>query len=567
MDGGSLWSLLGGRSRGRGSGGAGAARRRVAGYVAVAIVLMIVYTVLYRWGMAAFEDRQLTYLESMVVVVETMTTTGFGEDANVWSTPYMWGLVLVMMLSGVTLIFLALPVFLVPLVEEALRTSPPKGADGTGHVLICTYTPRGETLVQELESVGVPYVIVEPSYETAAELYEDDYNVVYGNPERVADLKDANVGAARALVADANDETNASIILSAREAAPDLRIVSLVEDATAADYHQYAGANRVVSPRRLLGESLASKATTSISTELGGAIEVGEDFEIAELLVHRGSPLVGKTVAESEIGERTGANIIGAWFRGEFVSPPSPDGVIDEHTVLLVAGREPQLEQLKRFTLSETRDFRRGQVVVAGYGVVGTTAHDRLTASDTPNVVVDKEDKPGVDVVGDATEQETLQEADIPGSRTVILALDNDRTAMFATLAIKQVAPSAEVIARANEPESISKLYRAGAEYVLSLATVSGRMLASTILDEEVISPDTQIEVVRTQAPALAGKSLAESDVRARTGCTVIAAERNGSLITDVGPDFTVQPEDTLVVAGIDADVNRFNELAGVQSR
>jgi K+/H+ antiporter YhaU regulatory subunit KhtT len=102
---------------------------------------------------------------------------------------------------------------------------------------------------------------------------------------------------------------------------------------------------------------------------------------------------------------------------------------------------------------------------------------------------------------------------------------------------------------------------------VLSLATVSGRMLASTILDEEVISPDTQIEVVRTQAPALAGKSLAESDVRARTGCTVIAAERNGSLITDVGPDFVVRPEDTLVVAGIDADVNRFNELGGVPSR
>jgi K+/H+ antiporter YhaU regulatory subunit KhtT len=110
----------------------------------------------------------------------------------------------------------------------------------------------------------------------------------------------------------------------------------------------------------------------------------------------------------------------------------------------------------------------------------------------------------------------------------------------------------------------MSKLYRAGAEYVLSLATVSGRMLAGTILEEEVISPQTQVEVVRTEAPGLAGYTLAEADVRARTGCTVIAVERNGRLVTDVGPDFQLQADDDLVVAGIDEDVNRFNELAGV---
>jgi Trk K+ transport system NAD-binding subunit len=560
-------SLFGGSRRGgrHRDSDANAARRRVLGYVAVALALMIVYTVLYRWGMATFESRQLGYLESMVVVVETMTTTGFGEDAGVWSTPFMWGLTIVMMLSGVGLIFLALPVFLVPLVEDALRTDPPTATEQSDHVIICTYTSRGETLVQELDSIDVPYVIVDPDRDTAVKLHERGYDVVHGDPESVSDLEAANATSARALVADSDDETNASIILSARETAPELRVVSLVEDSAVADYHRYAGADRVVSPRRLLGESLASKATTSISTELGGAIEVGEDFEIVELLVQRGSPLVGRTIAESEIGERTGANIIGAWFRGEFVSPPSPSAVIDENTVLLVSGREAQLERLKGLTLSETRDIRRGQVVVAGYGIVGMTAHEQLVSADMPNVVVDEVEKPGVDVVGDATEQRTLQKADLPASRTVILALDDDRTAIFATLAIKQVAPGAEVIARANEPENISKLYRAGAEYVLSLATVSGRMLASTLLNEEVIAPDTQVEVVRTEAPALVGHSLAEVDVRARTGCTVIAAERNGQLVTDVGPKFVVQPQDVLVVAGIDDDVNRFNKLADVE--
>jgi Trk K+ transport system NAD-binding subunit len=475
----------------------------------------------------------------------------------------MWLLSLAMMLSGVTLIFLALPVFLVPLVEEALRTDPPEVTDLSDHVVICTYTPRGEMLVQELTAMDVPYVVLEPDRETAVELYEDDGSVVHGDPEHVSDLRAAGIERARALVADADDETNASVVLSAREVAPDLRIVSLVEDARTADYHRYAGADRVVSPRHMLGESLASKATTSISTELGDAVEVGEDFEIAELLVQRGSPLAGRTVAESRVGEHSGANIIGAWFRGEFVSPPDPDAIIDEHTVLLVTGREAQLERLKELTLSDTREFRRGLVIVAGYGEVGQTAHEKLTSSDRPSVVVDVEEKPGVDVVGDVTDERTLEEADAGAAHSVILAIDDDRTAVFATLALKQVAPGAEVIARANEAGSISKLYRAGADYVLSLATVSGRLLASSILEEEVISPETQIDVVRTEAPDLVGRTLAEADVRARTGCTVIAVERDGRLVTNVGPEFRVRRGDDLVVAGVDADVNRFNELAG----
>ena len=394
------------------------------------------------------------------------------------------------------------------------------------------------------------YVVVESDRERARELDADGYSVVHGDPKSVADLRDANVEAAVALVADADDETNASIILSARQAADDIRVISLIEDADLADYHRYAGADSVVSPRRILGESLASKAATSVSTDLGDAVEIAEDFEIVELLVQRGAEIEGETIADLGIGREAGVNVIGGWFRGEFVSPPPPDEVIDEHTILLVTGRERQIDRLKELTLSEARRYRRGTVVV-GNGEIGSTAADALAVAEVPSVVVD------------ITERQTIHEAGVSDARSVILALDNDTTTVFATLVINQVAPGIEIIARANEAESIPKLYRAGAEYVLALATVSGRMLASNLLDEEVIAPEAQLEIVRTHAPALVGTSLAEADVRARTNCTVIAAERNGELVTEVGPDFVVQTDDTLVVAGPDRDVNRFNELVG----
>jgi Trk K+ transport system NAD-binding subunit len=539
------------------------ARRRVLIYLALAAVVMLAYAGVYQWAMATFEGTQVGYVESLHVVVETFTTTGYGEDANRWSTNQLWLLMMVMQFTGLALFFLTLPLFLVPLVENALRTAPPTSTSLTDHVVICEFTPRGDTLVGELESMDREYVVVESDRERARELDADGYSVIHGDPEAVETLADANATAAVALVADADDETNASIILSAKEVDADLRVISLIEDATLADYHRYAGADSVVSPRRRLGGGRASKAATSISTDLGDAVEIAEDFEIVELLVQRGAEVEGATIADSGIGENAGVNIIGAWFRGEFASPPPPDEVIDEHTILLVTGREAQVERLKELTLSEARRYRRGRVVVVGNGEVGSTAADALIAAEVPTVVVDREDKPGVDVVGDITDRQTIDEAGVADARSVILALDNDTTAVFATLVINQVAPGIEIIARANEAGSISKLYRAGAEYVLALATVSGRMLASNLLDEEVIAPEAQLEIVRTTAPALIGTSLAEADVRARTNCTVIAAERNGELLTEVGPDFVVQTDDTLIVAGPDRDVNRFNELVG----
>jgi Trk K+ transport system NAD-binding subunit len=324
-------------------------------------------------------------------------------------------------------------------------------------------------------------------------------------------------------------------------------------------YHRYAGADEVLSPRQLIGESLAKKVTAGITPRLDGAIEIDEDFDIVELPVQAGSEIVGRTVEESGIREETGANIVGAWFRGEFVSPPPPQARIDDQTILVVAGSEVQLAQLKEVTLSERRQFGGGHVIVAGFGEVGSTVAEYVDERET--VIVDRNDRAGVDVVGDVTEEETLRRAGIETASTVILAISDDTEAVFATLVLRELAPDVEVIARADATETVRKLYQAGADYVLALATVAGRMLASSILDEDVISFDQQVELVRIDCGRLAGRTLAEADVRAETGVTVLAVERDGDTITDVGPDFRIEDDDALVVAGTDADMSRFSSF------
>lgn len=534
-------------------------RRRTAVYLTAIAAVILVYAIAYHEAMRAFEGEQQTFLHSLQIVVETFTTTGFGSDSP-WESDAMNLLVIVMDITGVLLIFTALPAFVFPLFEEMLSTTPPTAVeDLSGHVVVCAHTSRGRVLRNELVAFDMPYVFVVEDEDEAIDLHEDGEPVVHGDPEDVDTLRAANTERANALVADADDETNASVVLSAREVSETLRVVSLVEDEDVADYHRYAGADEVISPRRALGESLGAKATQTVSDELGEAVELGEHFEVAELLVHRDSPLAGRTVADAGVGERTGANIIGAWVRGEFESPPDPDRVLDEHTVVLAAGSEEQLEALKRLTLSETRRHRRGPVIVAGYGVVGRAAATELAATEEV-VVVDLEDKYGVDVVGDVTDRTTLEEAGIDEARSVLIALGSDTTTVFTALAVKQVAPEVEIIARANDPESVPKLYRAGAGYVLALSTVSGRMLASYLLEEDVLRPESQIELVRMSAPHLRGRSLGGADVRARTGCTVVAIERDGAVIDDVGPDTVIREGDTLVVAGTDESVALFSE-------
>jgi len=143
-----------------------------------------------------------------------------------------------------------------------------------------------------------------------------------------------------------------------------------------------------------------------------------------------------------------------------------------------------------------------------------------------------------------------------------VLAIPDDTETGFATLVTRDLNRSGEVIARADNIEAIRKTYRAGADYVLSLATVSGRSIVSEVLDgKDILSVGTQVEVLRTGAGSVAGDTLAEARIRERTGCTVIAVERNSSVFTDLDPDFRIRKGDQLVIAGTDEGTNRFMEL------
>ena len=535
-------------------------KRRVVLY-AVFLGGMIAFTaVTYQYGMRVYENDPRTLIESFRFAVEMFSTTGFGGDAP-WRSTEMNAYIAVMDLVGMALLFGALPVVATPLLESAFATSVPRSLEEEleGHVVVASDTTRSDALLDEFGSEEVSYVVVEPDPDRALALYEAGHRVVRADPETTAGLERARLGAARALVTDVSDQVDASIVLAAKELSTDVRAISVVEDPARERYHRLAGADEVLSPRSLLGESLASKVTTAVRTDLDEAVAIGDSLRIAEVSVHHGSGLAGSTLAGSRIGERTGVDVIGAWFNGSFEAAPPPDATLSAGTVLLVSGTEEQVERLVDLTNSAARRFGAGETVVVGHGQVGKTVVNALESADLPVTVVDRDDGEAVDVVGDATDPETLREAGVANARTVVLALPDDTTAEFATLVARDLAPNVELLARVEDPESVPKMHRAGADYVLSLSTVTGRMSASAVLaDRDVVSLDTHVEVVRSEAPALVGRTIGGAAVRETTGCTVIAIERGGELVTDVGRETRVESGDELVVAGTDDGVRAF---------
>lgn len=539
--------------------------RRTAYYLALVIGTTLVFTITYNVGMSVWENRPQPIYRSLEVVIQSFTTTGYGEDAP-WRTPQMNLLVVVLQLAGIGLILTAVDVFAVPWLRDVLSpTAPTTLPDRENHVVICGHTPRTDVLIAELDARDRQYVLVEPDAGTASDLHAAGYHVIHGDPESTDVLDRARVSSAIALVADVADDTNASVALSAHEVAPDVRVISLLEDAELGRYHRVAGVDTSLSPRQLLGERLAREVRTTVSTAVDVGIEKAGELELAEVSIEAGSDLYQDTFVDARLHDRFGVDTIGAWFDGTFETRIEPTTVLDSETRILVAGAPEQLKALRDATTATVSEFEPQDVLLAGYGDTGAAAYDALAGTASSVTVLDIEDKAGVDVVGDARDPDALAEAGIEDATVCLLTVEDDTTAIFATLIAGELNPDVEIFVRANEEVDVRKLYRAGADYVQSLATVSGRMLASTVFeDEDLLAYVEQVTIVRLSAPGLSGSTLVEADVRAETGCSVVAVVRDGETVTDFDPArFEFRRGDEVVIAGTEDDVERFERRFG----
>ncbi|WP_049986994.1 potassium channel family protein [Halobellus rufus] len=514
--------------------------------------IVLCYTLVYNWGMATLENRPQSVFRSLQTVVETMTTTGYGADSP-WETPAMNVLMVTIQLTGVVIGFVTLRILVIPLFERTPLNLDDRLTPKSDHVVIAEYRRDTYVLLDELEELGVDYVLIESDEEEAKRLSDAGYQAINGDPEERTDLDRASIERASLLITDAGDRT-ASIVLTALEANEDLRVISFTESTRRKAALAEVGVDRSVAPHALIGERLAEKATTPV--DVGSSDS--EVVDIREILVRRDSPMHGVRIRDSPIARHPDLTLVAGWFDGELRLPPSPDEPLTPNAVLVVAGPAGEIDEMTDEIggIRSRRFAAPSRVVVAGLGEGGTAAVSALPDGVAVTTVDDSAER-NPDHVGDVTEPETLRAAGIEGASALIVTVSDDSIALLTIAIARSLSEDVEILARVTEAAKARAAFRAGADYVLSTQRVSARLVAAEVHGERVMDPTSQIRVVRADAAPFVGETLGDLRRNGERGWTVVAIARNGNVFTD--ERTAVEPADEVFVAGSDDGIQSFD--------
>jgi Trk K+ transport system NAD-binding subunit len=501
---------------------------------------------LYQVGMERLEGKHRTFWDAIEWAAETLSTTGYGYDSH-WTHPAMVMLVVVVEFVGVFLFFLIVPIFMIPFLEERFEEKLPRDAgDITNHIVIYRFGPAVETLLQRLKHDAIPSLVVETDEAAARTVLEQEQRVVFTRAEEDA-LDVCRLDHARALVANGRDEENAAIVLRARQMGFRGEIFAFVEEPAHRRPIELAGATSAYTPRHIIAAALAAHASDRISPRLPGADAIA-GLERREIRVSQSSPVAGKTLAEAEIGARTGAIVVGLWWRNRLHANCNADSRIEPGTLVELVGNRESLDRVAAmFGSPYLRNS--GPYLIAGFGEVGRKVHELLTDAGEEVRVIERLQVSGVDFVGNVLDPSVLERAGLRESRSVVLALNTDDATLFATVICRDAAPDVPVIARVNHARNIENIYRAGADYALSISDISGEMLSARLLGRAVRTREEHRKVMRMRSST--NRSLRELPIR-KFGCSVIAVSRNGAFVTDFNVETQINAGDELYICGND---------------
>jgi Trk K+ transport system NAD-binding subunit len=521
-------------------------QKRLLLLIAALPVLVLITAVLYMLGMELLEGQHRTFWEAVQWSAGTISTTGYGPD-TFWHHPGMALYVVAVQFVGVFLIFLLVPVYLIPFLEERFEPRLPTASSGlSGHVVLYRFGAAVAMLVEELERAGVPALIIEEDEPVARRLHERGHQVVLGLLEDGV-LGRVQLDAARGVVANGTDDRNAALILGARQAGFRRDILALVEEPFHRKPMMLAGATAAYTPRHILGAALAAHASAKINPHLANVHPLGRHLQIGEVRLGKRSSLVGRTLAEADLQGRSGARVLGQWHGGRLQAPLDGDAVLSSDGSLVVIGTADSLEALSA-VCTAARPRQSGPFVVGGFGEVGQKVVELLRDLGEEVVVVDRQSRPGVDVAGNMLDHAVLSRLPLATAQSVVLALDSDSATLFATVIVKDLAPDVPVIARVNQSENVERIHRAGADFALSISQVSGEMLAHRLLGEEAVTVAPRLRVKRVAADPVDGKRV--RDLGLGEGVLLVALERGEEVMLEWTGDQPLAAGDGLYVCG-----------------
>jgi Trk K+ transport system NAD-binding subunit len=516
-----------------------------------------------------YEGREYSWVTGLYWTLTVMSTLGFGDIT--FSTDVGLIFTILVLGSGIILLLIMLPFtfiqfFYAPWLEAQAKIGTPRELpEGTsGHIIITNLDPITEKLVAKLKRRNFQYVLVVDELQRAAELYDAGYKVVVGEPDDAATYHRLRIEDAALVVATSDDLINTSIAFTVREITQKIPIVTSADQDNSLDILQFPGNTHVFQFTKMLGIAMGDR-----TLGLGRPVNIVSSFDelhIAEISAMQTS-LCGMSLADIGMRRKTGVTVVGLWEKGRF-EVPQPHTVIDSKTLLLLAGTRKQLDLFENnYAIPGRALSPDAPVLILGGGRVGLAAAETLEEHGINYRIVEKRPtlttgKGDTFIQGDAADIVVLEKAGLMKARTVIITTHNDAMNIYLTFYCRQLRPEIQIITRATNERSVSKLHMAGADLVMSYASMGANSIINIMKSDEISMFTEGLNIFsRPMPPSVVGKNLVESKIRETTGCSVIAMKSSGKLVVGPDPLIPLNGEDELILIGTTEAEQTFLDL------
>lgn len=524
-------------------------------------VMVTAYSLLFHYIME-LEGKQYTWLTGFYWTLTVMTTLGFGDIT--FHSDLGRAFSIVVLLSGLVSLLVLLPFtfiefFYVPFMRAQSRARVPRELPRGrgGHIVLTHLDPVTRTLIEKLKVHGDRYVLLVPDMGEALELVEEGFDVVVGDLDDPETYRRVNVDRAALVVATGTDMLNTNIAFTVREQDPKVAILATARSHEAGEILQLAGCSQVMRLGKMLGEAFARRT-------IGGDARAHVIGQMDELLVAEasaaGTPLVGKLLRDTRLRETTGINIVGISERGHFAIP-RPDATIGENSILVLAG---DAEHIGRYNeLFCIYHVTTGRVIIVGAGRVGRSVAAAMEERGTDYCLIDVDGEKiagnSHGLVGNAADYGVLEKAGIEDAPAVVVTTRDDDVNIYLTIFCRKLRKDIQIISRATEDRNVATLYRAGADIVMSYASMGSNLIYNYYRHSDVVMLAGGLNVFRTKVPAsLVGRSLAGSDIRRQTGCNVAAIRTPERSLVNPNPGEILASGWELVLIGTEESERAF---------
>jgi len=164
----------------------------------------------------------------------------------------------------------------------------------------------------------------------------------------------------------------------------------------------------------------------------------------------------------------------------------------------------------------------KNHFVLCGYGRVGSAVHKELLKRNQRVIIIEKDpaivekelwDDPDVLAIpGDATDESVMIEAGIKNARGVIITTGDDVDNLFITLTAREIHPEVWIVTRASKKVNIKRLYRSGANKVISPESSGAEDIYFAAIQPTIMKITEMHDVVDIRK---------ESEIILKHGCTL----------------------------------------------